>query len=467
MTIVSKNEALLFLHADFLSKDQQNGGESMEVEKVENQETDLMIGIDQKLPPMQTFFYGVQHVFVSNVWLDPIFVAAMVGMPLTLATNIVNAIFIATGLVTLVQATKLVRLPIVQGPSAAFDSLMISTGKTGGLAAAGGGILLSAIIIFLLSITGLIGKLRALFTPVISGTVILVVGVALSGFTLYEFLGGSAGTPTFATGTTLAMSIPTALIVIFLSIFGKKKWRSFAFLIALIVGDMIATLLGQTHFSQVTQKAWLGLPHVFPYGHLVFHWDTFIMFFVAYIVAVIEAMGVYQAGAEMTKVDLDAKRIRYGFAGESVGSMISTVIGGFPTTAYGQNVGLLRLTGVGSRYPVMVAGVLFLILGLVPKAGALLALTPDPVVGGIFLPAAASLIFTGISILMKMEKNDVNFTIAGMAILLAIALPASFSGVKGVVGTFLSNQVLVGTASALLLQFILSTIPSWFRKKAK
>jgi uracil-xanthine permease len=438
----------------------------MELEKEETQETNLIVGIDEKIPPVQTFFYGLQHVFVSNVWLDPIFVAAMVGMPLALATNIVNAIFIAAGLVTLVQATKLVRLPIIQGPSAAFDSLMISTGKAGGLAAAGGGILLSAIIVFILSITGLIGKLKALFSPVISGTVILVVGIALSGFTIYEFLGGSAGTPTFATGTTLAMSIPTALIVILLSIFGKKKWRSFAFLIALIVGDVIATFLGQTHFSQVTTKAWFGLPHFFPYGHLVFHWDTFVMFFVAYIVAVIEAMGVYQAGAEMTQVELDSKRIRYGFAGESVGSMISTVIGGFPTTAYGQNVGLLRLTGVGSRYPVMVAGVLFLILGLVPKAGALLALTPDPVVGGIFLPAAASLIFTGISILTKMEKNDVNFTIAGMAILLAIALPSSFSGVKGVLGTFLSNQVLVGTASALLFQFILITIPSWFRKRA-
>lgn len=187
------------------------------------------------------------------------------------------------------------------------------------------------------------------------------------------------------------------------------------------------------------------------------------MFFVAYIVALIEAMGVYQAGAEMIQVDLDAKRIRNGFAGEAVGSMLSTFIGGFPTTAYGQNVGLLRLTGVASRIPVIFAGCLFLILGFVPKAGAILALTPDAVVGGIFLPAAASLIFTGISILAKMEKTDVHFTIAGMSILLAIALPSYFASVKGPVGTFLSNSVLVGTFTALLLQFLLMTIPNWMR----
>jgi NCS2 family nucleobase:cation symporter-2 len=434
------------------------GDKRMENNQSSIEGTSLTIGVDEKLTPLQSFLYGLQHVFVSNVWLDPIFVAVMIGMPLALASNMVNAIFIAAGLVTLIHATKLVRLPIVQGPSAAFDSLMISTGKANGLAAAGGGILLSAIIIFILSITGIIGKLRSLFTPVISGTVIFVVGVALSGFTLSEFLGGSSGSPTFATPTTLAMSVPTTLIVILLSTFGRGKWRSFSFLIALIVGDVIATLLGQTQFSETGTKDWIGIPHLLPYGNLSIKWDIFVMFFVAYIVAVIEAMGVYQAGAEMIEVDLDSKRIRNGFAGESVGSMISTLIGGFPTTAFGQNIGLLRLTGVASRFPVIVAGIIFLIIGFVPKAGALLALTPNPVVGGIFLPAAASLIFTGISILAKMEKTDVNFTIAGMSIILAIALPDYFTGVKGSLGTFLSNSVLVGTVTAIILQFISSII---------
>ncbi|GGE40382.1 uracil permease [Pullulanibacillus camelliae] len=424
-------------------------------------------GIDEKLPPLSTFLYGLQHVFVSNVWLDPVFVGAMIGLPLSLSSNIVNAIFIAAGLVTLIQATQLVRLPILQGPSAAFDSLMISTGKANGLAAAGGGILLSAIIVFFLSITGIIGRLKALFTPVLSGTVIFVVGVALSGFTLSEFLGGEPGTSGFASGPTLLMAIPTTLIVMGLSLFGKGKWRSFAFLIALIVGDIIAMLLGKANFSELAGHSWFGLPHAFPYGHLTFKWDTFVMFFVAYVVALIEAMGVYEAGAEMTKTPLDSRRIRNGFAGESIGSMLSAVIGGFPTTAYGQNVGLLRLTGVTSRYPVIVAGILFLILGFIPKAGAMLALTPDPVVGGIFLPAAASLIFTGISILAKMEKTEVNFMIAGMAILLSIALPNYFTADAGVIGTFLSNSVLVGTVTAILLQFIFITLPRWLRKDEK
>ncbi|CAM2918582.1 solute carrier family 23 protein [Paenibacillus sediminis] len=430
-----------------------------------NGEPQISIGIEDKLPFGKSLLFGLQHVFVSNVWLDPIFIAAMIGLPLTQSANIVNAIFIGAGLVTLVQATKLVRLPVVQGPSAAFDALMISTGKAGGLAAAGGGIVLSALIVFVMAITGILGRLKILFTPVVSGTVIFVVGIALSGFTLSEFLGGTPDSPGFASSTTLLMSIPTALTVIILSVFGKGRWKSYAFLIGLLVGDFIALLLGKINFGIVGEKSWFSIPQLFPYGKFEMNWATFLPFFIAYMAAVIEGMGVYQAAADMTNVELDRRRIRYGFAGESIGSIISTFFGGFPTTAYAQNVGLLRLTGVGSRYPVMIAAVIFIILGFVPKAGALLALTPDAVIGGIFLPAAASLVFTGISILSRIEKTDANYIIAGLSILLAIALPPYGSGIKGLIGTMLSNSVIVGAVCSIVLHILLISIPNAVMKK--
>lgn len=424
----------------------------------------LTVGLDEKLPPLKSFLYGLQHVFVSNVWLDPIFVAAMIGLPFALSANIVNSIFIAAGIVTLLQAAKFVKLPIVQGPSAAFDSIMIAAGKANGLAAASGAILVSAIIVFILSVTGLIGKLKVLFTPVVSGTVIFLVGISLSSFTLSEFLGGSPGDSGFASSTVLMMSIPTACIVLILSIFGKGFLKSFSFLIALVVGDIIAICLGEADFGMIAEKAWFGLPTFLPYGNLEFEWTTFLTFFVAYIVAVIEAMGVYQASSTILKTEISAKRIRNGFAGESAGSMLSSLIGGFPTTAYAQNVGLLRLTGVGSRYPVMIAGVIFLVLGFVPKAGALLALTPSPVVGGIFLPAAATLVFTGISLLAKVEQSDRNYMIIGLSIILAISLPSFSTGFTGAAGAFLSNTILIGAFSSIILHLLFVNIPNWIEK---
>ncbi|WP_279383382.1 solute carrier family 23 protein [Secundilactobacillus collinoides] len=140
----------------------------------------------------QTLLVGIQHIFVANVWLDPIFVASAAGLSLSWSSNLVNAIFIVSGLVTIIQATKLVRLPIIQGPSASFDALMISSGKTGMLPTASFSILISALIVLLLSITGGLTKMIKSLTPAITGTIIFLVGISLSEFTLSEFFWGKS-----------------------------------------------------------------------------------------------------------------------------------------------------------------------------------------------------------------------------------------------------------------------------------
>src|SRR5699024_4040975 len=223
---------------------------------------------------------GIQHVFVSNVWLDPIYVAAAAGLSLNLSTNLVNTIFIVSGIVTLTQATRLAKLPIVQGPSASFDAFMISAGKTGQLATAGGSILLSALIVFILSVTGLINKLIKLLTPAITGTLIFLVGISLSEFTMSEFLGGYPGDDGFSSLSTLTLSITTATIVILLVIFGKGFWKHFSFLIALIIGDVLAVWVGVVDYSVLSTKSWFGLPQLLPYGALKFNLTMFLTFFV-------------------------------------------------------------------------------------------------------------------------------------------------------------------------------------------
>ena len=142
----------------------------------------------------QNVLLGFQHVLVSNVWLDPVFVAGAIGLPIALSSNMINAIFIVSGLVTLVQATRL-----VQGPSAAFDALMIAAGTAGMLGAASSSILIASLVFLLLCLTGVIERMRFLFSPMISGVVIFMVGVSLSGFTLSEFLGGAPGDKTIRT----------------------------------------------------------------------------------------------------------------------------------------------------------------------------------------------------------------------------------------------------------------------------
>lgn len=166
----------------------QTHGDAATRKKTETSVAEAGSSAEKKVTPKNALL-GLQHVLVSNVWLDPVFVAGAIGLPLALSSNMVNAIFIVSGLVTLIQATKLVRLPIVQGPSAAFDALMIAAGTAGSLAAAGTSIFISSPIFLVLCLTRVIEKLRFLFAPIVSGVIIFLVGVSLSGFTLSEFLG--------------------------------------------------------------------------------------------------------------------------------------------------------------------------------------------------------------------------------------------------------------------------------------
>lgn len=410
---------------------------------------------------------SMQHVLVSNVWLDPVFVAGAIGLPLALSSNMVNAIFIVSGLVTLIQATRLVRLPIVQGPSAAFDALMIAAGTAGSLAAAGTSIFIASLIFLVLCLTRVIEKMRFLFAPIVSGVIIFLVGVSLSGFTLSEFLGGAPGDDGFADPKTLAVSIITCALVVVLSQFGKGLWKALSYLVALVIGTTLSLMLGMADFSAVASKPWLGLPTFMPYGGFTFDAAVFVPFFIAYMVAVMEALGVYQAASEIQNTKLEQRQVRYGLAGEAAGSALSSLIGGFTTTAYPQNVALLRVTDEGktrTRVPVIIAGVVFVVLGFVPKAGAVLSLIPSPVIGGIFLPAAASLISTGYNTLRKVENTDRNQVVIGLSLILGIALPSALTGLEGSAHVFFSNSILVGAFAVIMLKALLIDLPDLIAK---
>src|SRR5579859_5631542 len=124
----------------------------------------LTLGLEDRPALPQAIALGFQHVLVSNVWLDPVFVAAVGGLSAALAGNLINAIFLAAGLVTLTQSTRLVKLPIVEGPSAAFDGLMIGFAKGGQLAMATTGLLIGGALVLFFSLTGLLGRVRGLFS---------------------------------------------------------------------------------------------------------------------------------------------------------------------------------------------------------------------------------------------------------------------------------------------------------------
>lgn len=424
--------------------------------------------IEEVIPMGRRLGLGAQQVLVSNAWLDPIFISSVAGFSATLAHNLIAATFIAAGIATFVQTTKLVRLPIFEGPSSAFAPLAIGYAKEGSLAAASTGLLIGTGLTFLLAVSGIIAKARAIFTSAVSGTVITLVGLALAGYTFMQFF-GMPGTPTFATGPSLLIACATTTVVLVGTSLGGKI-RAFCFLLALIVGDLLAAVFGMLDFSSVGRAPWIAVPRPLPYGGLQFDLGITVTMTIVFLVAVIEAIGMYEATAAFTGTRLTSRRISSGIAGEAGGSMFSALLGGFGTTAYAQNLGVVRLTGVASRHVMRVAAVIMIALAFFPKVAAILVATPSPVIGGLFLPAAATVVMTGLSMAAK-DRGDTNHNlVAPLGIMTAIGISALADKLQpllpSVISELVSHQIIVGTLAVIFFELALVKIPGLLKRSA-
>lgn len=423
----------------------------------------LLYGIESKPHAAKSLTLGAQQVVVSNVWLDPIFIASVGGLSAALAGNLVSITFMAAGIVTLIQTTRLVRLPIVEGPSSAFDPFVIAYAKAGQLPAASTGILIGAAIVFLAAVSGLLRRVQRVFTPAVTGTIILLVGISLAQFTFLEFFGGVPDAPDFASGTTTGVAALTTLLVIVLTRLPHGIARPYAFLVALVVGDLVCLAVGRLDFSSVGDASWFGLPQVLPYGALTFDPTITVAMTIVFVVVVVEAIGIYHATADYTGADLTPDRLRNGIAGEAAGSALAGVFGGFGTTAYAQNLGLIRLTGVASRHTVRLAACLLIALAFLPKIGAVLAATPAPVIGGLFLPAAATVVFTGMRIIARTDDDSPGATVASLAIMAGLGIPTLgaplLDTLPSVLGDLGAQPIIVGATVAIALQLLMVVIP--------
>jgi NCS2 family nucleobase:cation symporter-2 len=422
--------------------------------------------LEQWPGPGGTLALGLQHVLVSNVWLDPVFVATVGGLSSFLAGNLVNTMFLAAGIVTLTQCTRMVKLPIVEGPSTAFDVLMIGFIRSGQLAMASTGILIAALALFVLAFSGLLSLVRRVFSPAVTGTVIILIGLTLASFTLQEFLGGDPTASSFASPQTLIISTVTLVAVLFPSAFGGGALRAYCFVWALLIGDLCSLAFGRLSLDAARAAPVFGVPQLLPYGPLQFDGGVTGAVSLAFVVAVIEAIGVYYAAGEIIGISIDDARLRLGVTGEAVGSFISALFGGFATTAYAQNVGLLKLTGVRSRFPVIAAGAIFLVLGFFPKLGVALAATPDPVIGGLFLPAAGSVLLTGVATLARASGSQRHGLVAGVALIAGtglVPLSGTLQSRLPAAAAVLLSPLVVGTAAALVLEVVLVQVP-WHRR---
>ena len=407
---------------------------------------------------------GIQHVlamFVSNV--TPAFIiAGAAGLAGADLVYLVQMAMVFSGIATLIQTVGVgpvgARLPVVQGTSFAFIPVMIPVVKTAGLGALFGGIVLGGIFHFLLG--SIIGRIRNLLPPLITGLVVMSIGLALIPVGIKYAAGGVPlmGKPEFGTFVHWFL----ALIVIFVTLGIKFFFRGFlsaaAVLIGILAGYLAAMLMGMVDFGRVGAAAWFALPSPFAYGFEINAAAVIGMCLMA-VVSAIETVGdisgITKGGAGREATD---KEIAGGTMADGVGTAVAGLFGAFPNTSFSQNVGLVAMTGVMSRHVVTIGAVFLIAAGLIPKVGAVIAAMPIAVLGGGVIVMFGMVVSAGLNMLSEVTFNRRNMIIIAVALSVGLglqAVPSALQHLPDTLQLLLKTGLLPVAFLAILLNVIL------------
>lgn len=420
-------------------------------------------------PPLgQAVPLGLQHVlamFASNV-TPSIIIAGAAGFAFGSAETVylVQMAMLFAGVATLFQTVGFgpvgARLPIMQGTSFAFVSVLIAVASTQGMATVIGAVVIAGIGHFMLG--AVIGRLRFLFPPLVTGLVILTIGLYLIPVGIKYAAGGAAKFQMEAEsfGSLMHWSVALTVIVVALAVkfFTKGFFSAAAVLIGLVAGYIVAALWGMVSFGAVAKAAWFALPQPFSFGFEVDIGAVVAVFLVA-VVSAIETVGdtsaITKGGAGREATDKEIAGATYA---DGLGSAVAGVFGGLPNTSFSQNVGIVAMTGVMSRHVVTI-GALFLVLcGLVPKVGALIASMPLPVLGGGVIVMFGMVASAGLNMLTEVRMNRRNMVIIAISLSVGLGLnlvPTAVQYLPGVMKTLAVSGLLPAAILAIVLNLVL------------
>jgi uric acid transporter len=421
-----------------------------------------------RVPPLHKLLvFGLQHLCImyAGAVAVPLIVGPAVGLNSALIAALVSADLLVSGIATIIQSAGIsnilgVRLPVVAGATFTVLNPMIiiatEYGGVKGLPYVYGAMMVSGVLGLILAKP--FSMIIRFFPPLVAGTVICIIGLSLGGADI------SLIAPTVVNGANVAevSHVVLAGIVILSIILITRLFRGFvsqiAVLLSIVIGTIAAALMGQTDFTNVAHAAWFGGPEIWRFGAPKFAAAPIITMCIVMMVTFTESTADMLAVGEMVDRDLAPNDIARGLAVDALSAFIASFTNSFPDTAFAENVGLVGLTGVRSRWVVTTCGVFLLLLGLIPKVGQIVADLPGPVIGG-----AATIMFSmvtavGIQTLHKVNfRNNHNLLI--VAISLAVGLVPAFD--PSFYDKFPKNfQVIFGSSitATVIVVFVLNLV---------
>ncbi|RLL44935.1 purine permease [Oceanobacillus piezotolerans] len=415
---------------------------------------------------MKTAALGLQHVLAmyAGAILVPLIVGGALGLTPEQLTYLVAIDIFMCGVATLLQIVSNrffgIGLPVVLGCTFTAVGPMIAIGGEYGISAIYGSIIVSGLIIFL--IAGFFGKLVRFFPPIVTGTVVTIIGITLIPVAINN-LGGGQGAPDFGSVQNITLGFGTLILIVLIYRFSKGFMRSISILLGLILGTVAAVFMGRVDFTAVGEASYFHLIQPFYFGTPTFHWSAIITMTLVAMVSLVESTGVYFAVSDMTEKKLTEKDLAKGYRAEGLAVFIGGIFNAFQYTAFSQNVGLLQMSGVKSRKVIAVAGFMLVGLGLVPKIAAITTIIPTSVLGGAMIAMFGMVISQGIKMLSsEIGKAPGNSMIIACSVGMGLGVtvvPEIFAVLPTGIQILTSNGIVAGSMTAIVLNIIFNMIP--------
>ncbi len=425
--------------------------------------------MDEVLPIPQMVLYGLQHVLsmYAGVVAVPLIVGNALGLTGVEITYLVSAGLFISGLATLLQTIGVwkigARQPIVQGTSFAAVSTILAIGTaeggTDGLRAIFGALIVAGAAAFLLA--PVFTQLLRFFPEVVTGTVITVIGISLMPVAI-RWSAGGAGSEDFGAQKNLMLALITVAIIVVIYRFLPGFFSRVAILLGLVLGTLVAFPLGMTDFARISDASVFQITTPFHFGMPTFAIGASISMFIVMLVIMTETTADILAIGEVVGKPADRDTVTNGLRADMLSTSLAAVFNGFSVSAFAQNVGLVAITGIKSRFVVATGGVILVLLGLFPVLGAFIALVPLPVLGGAGLALFGTVAASGIRTLSTVKYDgNANLVIVALSLgmgIIPISVPEFYDEFPTWFTVIFDSGITAAALTAVLLNFIFNIV---------
>jgi len=431
--------------------------------------------VDERLPILKLAALGMQHVLVmyAGAIAVPLIVGGALNLPKSEIAYLISADLFCCGLVTIIQSLGIwkfgIRMPVMMGVTFAAVGPMVAMANNpslsilhiyGAVIAAG---------IFCMLASPYMSKLMRYFPPVVTGTVITVIGVSLMGVGINWAAGGQPiigklvdgvfvkmPNPDYGSPLSLAIAAIVLVSILLITKYVKGFIANISVLMGMIVGFIIALALGKISFDGLGVADWFAVIRPFHYGWPQFDVGSIVSMCLVMIVTMIESTGMFMALGDIVEKKVDDNTLARGLRVDGLGTLIGGIFNTFPYTSFSQNVGLVGVTGIRSRYVCVAAGVILAAFGLFPKMAHVAASIPQFVLGGAGIVMFGMVAATGIKILAKVDFNGNrnNLFIVAISIgvgMIPIVAPTFFDKMPSFLSTIFHSGILLASTMAVVL----------------